>query len=183
MLLSQAHVHTGFEHRHFYTQKPLHTEAFTHTHTNLYTQTLSHTHAFTHGLLYTQALLQTGFTHSRFYTKKFFTLFHKKVFTQRRMNTQRFSDAFTHSSFTRGQFHTRPLLHTQMPLQTNTLTLLRKGGFTHKRFGTQTLFAHRCSWTKTLLHTDSFTHRLRQAPLVSFTHRRYCHRRIYTQAL
>ena len=45
-------THT-FTHKHFYTQTPLHTVAFTHT------QTLLHTDTFTHGNFYPQKLLHT----------------------------------------------------------------------------------------------------------------------------
>ena len=46
----------------FDTQKPLHTNAFTHK--RFYTQTLLHTYAFTHRRSYTQTLLHTvPFTH------------------------------------------------------------------------------------------------------------------------
>ena len=85
-------------HRHFYTQKLLHTDGFTHR--RFYTQTLLHadafytrTHAFTHKRVYTQTHWHTdAFTHRRFYTQMLFTharmLSHTNAFTHRRFYTQ-----------------------------------------------------------------------------------------------
>ena len=53
-----AQVQDNSLHRkHFYTQKLLHTDAFTHK--SFYTQKLLHTEAFTHRHFYTQTLLHT----------------------------------------------------------------------------------------------------------------------------
>ena len=82
-------LHTDtFTHKHFhrrvYTQRLLHTDAFTHRH--FYTQTLLQTGAFTRRCFYTQKLLHTDtFTHKRFYTQ---TLLHTDAFTHRRFYTQ-----------------------------------------------------------------------------------------------
>ena len=61
-----AEVQDNSLHRkHFYTQKLLHTDAFTHE--SFYTQKLLHTEAFTHKSFHTQKLLQTDtFTHRPF---------------------------------------------------------------------------------------------------------------------
>ena len=120
MLLSQAHVHTGFEHRHFYTQKPLHTEAFTHTHKPLHTDT------FTHTCLHTRTPLHTGIVTNRLYTQP---LLHKEVFytfSQKGLyaKTHEHTDAF------------------QMPLRTAPLHV---DSFTHGRF-----YTHRCLYKQTL---------------------------------
>ena len=79
-------------HRSFYTQRLLHTDAFTHR--RFYIQTLLHTDPFTHRRFYTQALLHTdAFTHRRFYTQT------RGFYTQKLSHTE----AFTHNK----HFHTQ----------------------------------------------------------------------------
>ena len=67
----------------FYTQKLLHTDAFTHK--NFYTQKLLHTEAFTQTLLHTKLLPTEAFTDRSFYTH---TLLHTDAFTHRSFYTQ-----------------------------------------------------------------------------------------------
>ena len=105
LLHADTCTHKHF-HRHVYTQRLLHTEAFTHRH--FYTQTLLHTGAFTRRCFYTQKLLHTDtFTHKRFCTQ---TLLYTDAFTHRGFYTQTLlhADAFTHT-----HFHTQRLLHTE----------------------------------------------------------------------
>ena len=91
-LLGETVNYVAFTRRRFYTQKLLHTEAFT--------QTLLHKEAFTHRRFYTKKLLRTdAFTHRRLHTHTVaFT--HKRVYTQthRHFCTQKLlhTDAFTH---------------------------------------------------------------------------------------
>ena len=51
-----------FTHKRFYTETPLHTNAFTHqrNYKHIYTQTLLHTNFFTHKHFYPQALVHAG---------------------------------------------------------------------------------------------------------------------------
>ena len=126
------HTYT-FTHKSFYTQKLLHTVAFTQT---LYTQTLLQTKAFTHRSLYTQTLLHTDtFTQTRLHAD---TFTHRRFYTQRLLHAQKLlhTDAFTH----RGFYTHRHFLHTD--------------AFTHRRFYTKRLLH-----THTHTHTDAFTHR------------------------
>ena len=136
-------LHTdAFTHKHFYTQRLLHTYAFA--------QTLSHaetlhTDDFSHRYFYTQTLLhrrfyRNTFTRRDFYTQKLlhteaFTLLHADAFTHRRFYT---------NTFTRRDFYTQTLLHTD----TFYTQKLDTDAFTHRHFHTQTL-----------LHTNTFTHR------------------------
>ena len=162
-LYTQKLLHTdAFTHKSFYTQKLLHTEAFTQklSHTeaftfrHFHTQALLHTDACAHGRFYTQALLHTEalhtdtFTPRRFYTQ---TLLHRRLCTRTLLHT----DAFTHR-----RFYTQTVLHTNTFTQKHfyTQTLLHTDGFTHKLFYTQALlhtdaFTHRSFYTQTLLHT------------------------------
>ena len=76
---TQKLLHTeAFTHRGFYTQTPLHTDAFTYR--PFYTQTLLHTEAFTHRSFYTQTLLhtETGPVKSQFYFNLFNVHFVRK---------------------------------------------------------------------------------------------------------
>ena len=152
-----AEVQDNSLHRkHFYTQKLLHTDAFTHK--SFYTQKLLHTEAFTHKSFHTQKLLQTDtFTHRPFYTQ---TLVHTKAFTHRSFYTDAFTQTLLHTkllpteAFTYRSFYTQTLLHRRFYTQTLltktllTKTLLHTGAFTHRSVDTQTL-----------LHTNAFTHR------------------------
>ena len=131
--------------KHFYTQKLLHTDAFTHE--SFYTQKLLHTEAFTHKSFHTQKLLQTDtFTHRPFYT-------HRRLYTQKLLHTE----AFTHrrfytDAFTHRHFYTQTLLHKHFYTQ----TLLHADAFTHRRFYTQTLL-HTNSFYKQIFHSHPFT--------------------------
>ena len=82
----------------FYTQKLLHTDAFTQR--RFYTQTLLHTEAFTHGSFYAQnVFLHTDtVTPRRFYTQK---LLHTSAFTHRSFYTQTLlhTTTFSHTDF------------------------------------------------------------------------------------
>ena len=88
-----AQVQDNSLHRkHFYTQKLLHTEAFTHK--NFHTQKLLHTDIFTQRRFYTQRLVHTdAFTHKPLLHTKAFT--HRPFYTQTLLHT----DTFTHRSF------------------------------------------------------------------------------------
>ena len=101
---------------------------------HFYTQKFLHTEAFTHKSFHTQKLLQTDtFTHRPFYAQ---TLVTRKSFYS--------TDSFLHTDA-----FTQTLLHTK---------LLPTEAFTYRRFYTHTLL-HRCFYTQTLSHTDTFTHR------------------------
>ena len=166
--------------KHFYTQKLLHTDAFTHK--SFYTQKLLHTAAFTHKSFHIQKLLQTDtFTHRPFYTQ---TLVHTDGFTHRHFYTQ----TLLHRRFYTQSFYPQKLLQTE--------------AFTHRRFYTDA-FTHRHSYTQTLLHTDTFnkdffTHRSfytqKRLHANTFTHKSFytqkllhidtfSHRNFYTHAL
>ena len=87
---------------HFYTQRRLHTEAFTHRsflHRRFYAQTLLHTEALTHSKL-SHRNTQKLFTRRRFCTQN---LLHRSFSTQTLLRTE----AFTHR-----HFYTQTLLHT-----------------------------------------------------------------------
>ena len=59
---------SGLLHKHFHTERLIHTDIFTHR--RFHTQTLLHTDAFTHRHFYTQTLSHTdAFTQRRFYTE------------------------------------------------------------------------------------------------------------------
>ena len=105
----------SFHRKRFYTQKLLHTDAFTQMHS--YTQKLLHTNTFTHRSFYTQTLLhRCTFAHKHFYTQTLFT--QKHFYTQTRLHTKTFyTKAFTHR-----HFYTQKLLHTD----TFTHTLAQK---------------------------------------------------------
>ena len=116
----------------FYTQRLLHTEAFTTdafthscTHRRIYTDTFTHKHFYTHA--FAQKLLHTdAFTQTLLHTDP---LAHKYFQTQKRLHTDSFTDR---------HFDTQMLLHT--------------GTSTQRHFYTQTLL-HTEAF-------DSFTHRL-----------------------
>ena len=122
----------AFTHKHFhrrvYTQKLLHTEAFTHRH--FYTQTLLHTGAFTRRCFYTQMLLHTDtFTHKRFCTQ---TLLYTDAFTHRGFYTQTLlhTDAFTHIRSLRYKISSVPSCRGWPQLQTNVGKHSRNGNAT-----------------------------------------------------
>ena len=110
----------AFTDKGFYSQKLVHTDAFTYRHfytdtftrRHVYTQTLLHTETFTrtetfaHRRFYTQRLLhtQTLFTHRRFYTQ---TLLHTETFTHTHTETLLHTDTFTHGG-NRGYWHYWP---------------------------------------------------------------------------
>ena len=123
-------LHTkAFRHKSFYTQKLLHTVAFTQmllhtdafTDKGFYSQKLVHTDAFTYRRFYTDT-----FTHRHFYTQKLLdtdTLTHRSFYTQRLLHTQ--------TLFTHRRFYTQTLLHTETFTHTHTQTLLYICTFTH----------------------------------------------------
>ena len=120
--------------KHFYTQKLLHTEVFTHR--RFCAQTLLHTETFTHKSFHTQKLLQTDtFTHRPFYTQ---TLVHTKVFTLRSLCT----DAFYTKAFTHRRFYTQTPLHTD--------------GLTHRHFDTEHTKAFKQTFLHKRFYTDAF---------------------------
>ena len=121
-------------HKPFYTQRLLHTKAFTH---NI--DSLLHTNTFAHKRLYTETPLHTNpFTPKDFYTQMHFytqtllykctfytqtslhrnTRTHKPIYTQRPLHTDSFTrknsrtnsfrpiDFYTHTIFTRKHFYT-----------------------------------------------------------------------------
>ena len=115
-------------HRSFWTQMPLHTEAFTERRFDIYTPI--HTEAFRHRLfsresqklwhrgLFTENLLHTeAFTHTQAFPQK---LLHREAFTHRSFYTQTplHTEACTH-----GGFYAQKLLHRE--------------AFTHRRFPTE----------------------------------------------
>ena len=112
-LFTASKIHTSLispnnsaRHKRFYTENPLHTDAFTYR--CLYTQAPLHTDAFTHRRFYTQApILTDTLTHRRFYTQ---TFLHTGSFTHRLVSTQTLlhTDAFTHTQMS---LHTDPFTH------------------------------------------------------------------------
>ena len=173
---AQKLLHTdAFTHKSFYTQKLLHTDTFAHTQTLLhtrhfYTQTLLHTGAFTYRQFYTQTLLRTvAFTQTLLHTK----LLPTEAFTDRSFYAQTllhrrfYTDTFTHR-----RFYTQTLL---------TQTLLHTGAFTHRSVYTQTLL-HTKAFTQKLLHIDAFTHKRFYAQTLLHTDA-LTHRHFYTQKL
>ena len=138
-----------------YTEKILHTEAFTQR--GIYTEQLLHRRFCTQSfyiqkLLHRKALSpqkafkQSSFTHRRFFTKKFLhtgTLTRRcpSFYTQELLHTHALqNDAFRHRNFYR--LFTRKLLHrsfcTEMPLHTE--------AFTHRSF-----------YTEKILHREAFS--------------------------
>ena len=138
-------VSRQFTHRRVYTQRLLHTEAFTHRHfytQHFYTQKLWHTDAFIHRGFYTQMLL-----HTNVFLLHTHTLSHTQAFTHRHFYTQTLlhADAFTHThTFTHRGFYTQKLLRRGSYTQTfYTQKLLHTNAFAHRHFYPQTLL-HKC---------------------------------------
>ena len=113
-------LHTkAFRHKSFYTQKLLHTVAFT--------QTLLHTDAFTDKGFYSQKLVHTdAFTYRHFYTD---TFTRRHVYTQTLLHTETFTRTET--------FYTQTLLHTDAFTQRDFYTHTHTDAFTHRHFHTR----------------------------------------------
>ena len=104
LLRTDAFTRGAFTHRSFYTEGPVHTDAFT-------TQQLWHRGACTHRSYYTEELLHTdAFTQRIFCTEK---LLHTDAFTHKRSYTQ---EAFTQAAFTRRTLATKDLCNANIGL-------------------------------------------------------------------
>ena len=126
-------------HRSFWTQMPLHTEAFTERRFDIHTPI--HTEAFRH----------------RLFSRESQKLWHREAFSQRIFYTQKLlHTSFSTEAFTQRSFYAQELLHTDAFTHRSLYTrrLLRTEAFTQRSLYTQTLSHRKTDFTEQLLHTS-----------------------------
>ena len=147
--LHRTSFHTQAFTQQAFTQRSLYTQQGFKQRISLYTEKLLHTGAFTHSKLShrknpTQRSLDTqqAFTQRSPYTEK---LLHREAFIRRSFYTASF---YTEQAFTHRSFYTEKRLHRESFTQTSP--------YTKKIFPTEA-FTHRSLYTQKLLHTEAFT--------------------------